>query len=170
METVVTPTPPVRPQVFSYAGFWKRFVAYIIDGIILGALELVIFLPLLGIIGVGALTMRDFDEPPLGFVFAFLSAYLAAIFLMVVAAWLYFALMESKKGATLGKMALGIIVTDMSGNMISFGRASGRYFAKIVSSLTLGIGYIIAGFTQQKQALHDILAGCLVINKSVMPR
>jgi uncharacterized RDD family membrane protein YckC len=73
--------------------------------------------------------------------------------------------MESKKGATLGKMALGIKVTDMSGNPVSFARASGRYFGKILSGLTLGIGYIIAGFSQQKQALHDILAKTLVVNK-----
>jgi uncharacterized RDD family membrane protein YckC len=85
---------------------------------------------------------------------------------LLAAEWLYFALMESMKGATLGKMALGIIVTDLQGNRISFGRATGRYFAKIISSLTILVGYIMAGFTQRKQALHDIIAGCLVINKS----
>jgi uncharacterized RDD family membrane protein YckC len=81
-----------------------------------------------------------------------------------VAGWLYFALMESSaKGATLGKMALGLRVTDLSGNRISFGRATGRYFGKIVSGMIFSIGYIMAGFTQQKQALHDIMAGCLVV-------
>jgi uncharacterized RDD family membrane protein YckC len=53
----------------------------------------------------------------------------------------------------------------MNGNRISFGRATGRYFGKILSGLTFTIGYIMAGFTQQKQALHDMIAGCLVINK-----
>jgi uncharacterized RDD family membrane protein YckC len=62
-------------------------------------------------------------------------------------------------------MAISIKVTDLAGNKISFGRASGRYFAKIISSLTLGIGYVMTGFTQQKQALHDMIAGCLVVNK-----
>jgi len=62
-------------------------------------------------------------------------------------------------------MVLGIRVTDLNGNRISFGRATGRYFAKIVSSLTFMIGYIIAGFTDRKQALHDMIAGCLVVNK-----
>jgi uncharacterized RDD family membrane protein YckC len=82
-----------------------------------------------------------------------------------VAGWLYFALMESSaKGATLGKRALGIKVTDMSGNRISFGRATGRYFGKIVSGVILYIGFLMAGFTQQKQALHDIMASCLVVN------
>lgn len=83
-----------------------------------------------------------------------------------IGGWLYFALMESSgQQGTIGKMALGIKVTDMNGNRIGFGRATGRYFGKIISSLTLTIGYIMAGFTQQKQALHDIIAGCLVINK-----
>jgi uncharacterized RDD family membrane protein YckC len=62
-------------------------------------------------------------------------------------------------------MALGIKVTDMTGNKLSFGRATGRYFAKIISGLIMGIGYFMAGFTQQKQALHDIIASCLVVNK-----
>jgi uncharacterized RDD family membrane protein YckC len=70
---------------------------------------------------------------------------------------------SSAKGGTLGKMAIGIMVTDMTGNRISFGRATGRYFAKILSQMILMIGFLMAGFTQQKQALHDILAGCLVV-------
>jgi len=79
---------------------------------------------------------------------------------------LYYALMESSaKQATLGKMAISIKVTDMAGNRISFGRATGRYFGKYVSALIMYIGFLMAGFTQQKQALHDIMAGCLVVNK-----
>ncbi|MBI4809901.1 MAG: RDD family protein, partial [Ignavibacteriales bacterium] len=117
----------------------------------------------LAMIGIG-LWNEDFD-PSVGFVFYLIGTYIAMILTIIVGEWLYFALMESMKGATLGKMALGIIVTDMKGNRISFGRATGRYYGKIISSLTLSIGYIMAGFTQQKQALHDIIAGCLVINK-----
>jgi uncharacterized RDD family membrane protein YckC len=75
--------------------------------------------------------------------------------------------MESSKfGGTLGKMAVGIRVTDLNGNRISFARATGRYFGRIVTNLTLLIGYIMAGFTEKKQALHDVLASCLVIKKS----
>jgi len=75
--------------------------------------------------------------------------------------------MESSKfSGTLGKMAIGIKVTDMEGNRISFARATGRYFARIVTNLTMLIGYIMAGFTEKKQALHDILANCLVVRKS----
>ena len=69
----------------------------------------------------------------------------------------------SSKKATLGKMALGLIVTDVNGVRLSFGRASGRYFGKILSGLILNIGFIMAAFTEKKQALHDILAGTLVL-------
>jgi uncharacterized RDD family membrane protein YckC len=60
-------------------------------------------------------------------------------------------------------MMLGLRVTDMSGSKISFGQATGRYFGMIISGLILCIGYMMAGFTQHKQALHDMLAGCLVV-------
>jgi uncharacterized RDD family membrane protein YckC len=84
----------------------------------------------------------------------------------VVIEWLYFAGMESSAGqATLGKRALGIKVTDMSGNRITFGKATGRFFGKILSSLILLIGFLMAAFTQKKQALHDLLAGTLVVNR-----
>ena len=80
--------------------------------------------------------------------------------------WLYYALLESSsRQATLGKMAIGIIVTDLDGGRISFGRANGRYLGKMVSAFILMIGFIMAGFTERKQGLHDIMAGCLVLNK-----
>ncbi len=163
MEPTTTPTP--AQVTFSYAGFWKRFVAWIIDKIILGAVSMVIFIPFIGILGISTLRWHELDEAPMGFLFAIFGAYMMAIAVYFVIQWLYYALLESRKGATFGKMALGIVVVDMAGNRVSFGRATGRFFAKIISGLILGIGYIIAGFTQQKQALHDILAGCLVINK-----
>jgi uncharacterized RDD family membrane protein YckC len=78
--------------------------------------------------------------------------------------WLYFALMESSsKQATPGKMAIRIAVTDLRGNRISFGRATGRHFGKIISIFTFFIGFLMAGFTKRKQALHDMMAGCLII-------
>ena len=156
-------TMPVQP-VFHYAGFWKRFVAYLLDQIIIGVIGFFIVVPFLAMIGFSIFS-SDFEMTD-ELVYTLITAYFSVIILGVAAEWLYFALMESMKGATLGKMALGIIVTDMQGNRISFGRATGRYFAKIISSLTMLIGYIMAGFTQKKQALHDMIAGCLVINKS----
>ena len=81
--------------------------------------------------------------------------------------WLYFACMESSRyQGTLGKIALGIIVTDMQLRPVSFGRASGRFFAKLITGLIpLCIGYIMAGFTAKKQALHDMIASCLVMRR-----
>jgi uncharacterized RDD family membrane protein YckC len=72
---------------------------------------------------------------------------------------------SSSKQATLGKMYVGLQVTDMAGNRISFTRALVRHIAEILSYLTFFIGYIISGFTTQKQALHDLIAGTLVVKK-----
>jgi uncharacterized RDD family membrane protein YckC len=72
---------------------------------------------------------------------------------------------SSERQATIGKKALGIIVTDAHGKRITFYRASGRHFGKIVSSITLGVGFVMAGFTKKKQALHDIMFDCLVVVK-----
>jgi uncharacterized RDD family membrane protein YckC len=80
--------------------------------------------------------------------------------------WVYYAGFESSHlGATPGKWMLGIYVTDMEGRRISFARASGRYFGKIISGIVLGIGYMMAGFTEKFQALHDMIAECLVWKK-----
>ena len=163
MEMSAIQPPIQQPLLLHYAGFWKRFLAYIIDQIVISILGAVIVLPFLAMVGI-SLWSQDFD-PSADFLVTIISMYFTMILLIIIGEWLYYALMESMKGATLGKMALGITVTDMQGNKISFGRATGRYFGKIISSLTLAIGYIMAGFTQQKQALHDMIAGCLVINK-----
>jgi uncharacterized RDD family membrane protein YckC len=127
---------------FEYAGFWRRFAAMIIDGIIL--------------------TISYFFISSL---FGFKHESLV-IFIWIIGDWLYFTLYESsKEKATLGKMALRIIVTDNKGNQISFGRANGRYFSKIFSNMLMLAGYIMAGITENKQALHDIIADTLVIVK-----
>jgi uncharacterized RDD family membrane protein YckC len=96
--------------------------------------------------------------------FGFLFGFFGTIFLV---SWLYYALSESSSWqATLGKKMLNLKVTDMTGQPISFGRASGRFFAKIVTGMIpLAIGYIIAGFTEKKQAIHDMIASCLVLRK-----
>jgi uncharacterized RDD family membrane protein YckC len=82
--------------------------------------------------------------------------------------WLYHAWMESSEWqATVGKKALGLVVTDMAGRRVSFGRATGRHFGKIVTNVVpFLIGYIMAGFTAQKQALHDMIAGCLILRRN----
>jgi uncharacterized RDD family membrane protein YckC len=128
-----------------YAGFWRRVAAVLIDGLILS----VVLIPL-------SLVLRDPDQQT--------TVYTP---ISTVINWLYFALMESSdRQATLGKMALGIVVTDLEGNKIGFGRATGRYFAKILSALILLIGFIMAAFTAKKQALHDMIASTLVVKKA----
>ncbi|MEK6756022.1 MAG: RDD family protein [Bacteroidota bacterium] len=159
------PTPQRIPV--QYAGFWRRFVAYLIDSIILGVASFLVFIPVLGLlgIGIGAGAMEE-PEAAAGLVMAAMAAYFFSILVIAIAGWLYFALLESSnKMATLGKLAIGIKVTDMNGNRISFGRATGRYFAKILSGMIFMIGYIMAGFTEKKQALHDMIASCLVVMK-----
>ena len=87
--------------------------------------------------------------------------------LLVVIFWLYFSLMESSKiQGTLGKLILRIKVTDLNGERIEFGKATGRHFSRILSGFVLGIGFLMAAFTKQKQALHDILAGSLVVKRN----
>jgi len=151
----------------TYAGFWMRLLAAIIDGVLLGIVNIIILVPFLGLVGLTAAAHAsdvDVDSGGAGLMIALMSTYLISMLAVAVAGWLYFALMESSaRGATLGKMALGLRVVDINGNRIGFGRASGRYFGKIVSSAIFGIGYIMAAFTQQKQALHDIMASCLVV-------
>ena len=153
----------------TYAGFWKRFAAYLIDTIIIGFVMGIIMM----VFGVGLFTsMATMDEMTMdegdaeAMAAGMIGGMMTLILVASAAQWLYFALMESSaKQGTLGKMALSIIVTDENGNRISFGRATGRYFGKIISGAILCIGYIMAGFTEKKQALHDMIAGCLVVNK-----
>jgi hypothetical protein len=90
--------------------------------------------------------------------------------ILFIGQWLYFALFESSKSqATPGKMAMGIKVVDDVGQRVGFGRATGRYFGKIVSGLILNIGYLLAGWTARKQALHDMMASTLVVFNDVQP-
>jgi uncharacterized RDD family membrane protein YckC len=147
----------VRTQ---YAGFWKRFAASFIDSVILYIVEAVAMVPLSTLIPELAMTNNETITA------ASSGPILFALTISIVIGWLYYALMESSdSGATPGKMIMGIKVTDLNGKRVSFGRATGRYFGKMVSYLTLFIGFIMVGFTAKKQGLHDMMAGCLVLNK-----
>ena len=161
------PAPPVwqTPQVsrppMAYAGFWLRFVAYIIDAMILGIVGIGAFFPLFRA-NLHAFTAENPWEVYTNFSRPIFAIRLLALML----SWIYYASMESSTWqATLGKKILGLRVTDLAGNRISFARASGRFFGKILSGMILGIGFLMAGFTARKQALHDILAGCLVLRQ-----
>jgi uncharacterized RDD family membrane protein YckC len=72
---------------------------------------------------------------------------------------------SSSYQGTIGKKILGIKVIDMNGNRISFVKATVRYFSKLLSALIIGIGFLMAGFTNKKQALHDLIAETLVVKK-----
>jgi uncharacterized RDD family membrane protein YckC len=120
-----------------YAGFWKRFAALIIDAVILSA-------------GTGMLTAMSFGG---GAIVVFFGP------------WIYEALMLSSEWrATVGKRALSIVVTRSDGSRLSFGRATGRHFARYISTLLLFFGYFMAAFTAKRQALHDMIADTVVVD------
>ena len=140
-----------------YGGFWIRVVAAIIDAIILR----VVVAPV-GMI-FGALGLAGGMIPGVHHIGLGLLGGGVTFILLLFGTWLYEAFMESSSyQATLGKMIFGMKVTDLNGNRISFERATGRHFAKWLSAMVLGIGYIMVGFTERKQGLHDLLAGTLV--------
>jgi len=142
----ITPTAPLAlPGLPAgdaiHAGFWRRGAAYWLDFLILLIPCLVLnLIPFVGRL------------------------------LVLIGGWLYFAFMESSVAqASFGKQVMGIKVTDNAGNRIGFGRATGRYWGKLVSSLILCIGYMLAGWTVRKQALHDLMAECCVVFRAVEP-
>lgn len=137
---------------YKYAGFWWRFLAAIIDSLILTVANIVLGFIIGFVMGMSGLDVH---------VIRVLVNILAIIW-----NWLYFALFESSPWrATIGKRVCGLIVVDMDGHQISFGRATGRYFGKILSTLILFVGFMMAGWTAKKQALHDKIAHCLVLKR-----
>ncbi len=147
MENEILDSPDRYGFSPEYAGFWLRAAAYLIDAIIMTVVGLVIY----GTIG------GDFLEPNV------FSRILVA--LISVGYFVYYE--SSEKQATFGKQAIGIVVTDIHGGRISVGQAVGRYFSKILSAMILLIGFFMAGFTDKKQALHDMIAGTLVVKRQV---
>jgi len=133
---------PTSSTAAGYAGFWRRFVAWFIDALLVGLV--------FGIFNFAPLSVQGV--------------------LSLVGWWLYYSLMESSSlQATIGKLAMGIIVTDMDGRRVTFWRATGRYFSKVVLMFLLFLPYIASciaiAFTAKKQAFHDMMAGCLVVKK-----
>jgi uncharacterized RDD family membrane protein YckC len=136
-----------------YAGFWRRFFAWFLDNIILGAVAGVLT-PV--ILSVAPSSLREGLEGTLPFASVSVISFLIGV--------AYHSVMNcSTFQASLGKIVLGAKVVDMNGMPLTYGRAIVRECAKLLSGLLLGIGYIIAAFTQRKQALHDMIAGTLVI-------
>jgi len=158
------PVPAGYPAAMAgvrYGGFWIRVVAFIVDAIIVR----VAVHPIAAIFGISLAASwagmgMHHGLGALPFLF-FGGGVLAA--LIIGASWLYEALMlSSSYQATVGKMILGMKVTDLYGNRISFARATGRHFAKWLSGMILCIGYIMVGLTERKQGLHDFIAETLV--------
>jgi len=152
-----------------YAGFWWRFLGYIIDQLVISVVAGIFIFPIMGIFGLSIYSMIEsgveIEDSPM-FWSSIISLYSSIIFISVLINWLYFAIMESSRfQGTIGKLVLKIKVTDYNYQKISFGRATGRFFGKYVSSFILMIGYIMAGFTEKKQALHDLMASCYVIKE-----
>ncbi len=160
--------PPHGPRItIAYAGFWLRAVAFICDLLIITFASFPILWKLI--------EQNVGPEPSAHQYVAFYTSgtrqAIAFQLLLQLICWLYFAAFESSRWqATPGKKILGLYVTDLNGKRISFGRATGRYIGKALEQLTLFIGFVMAGFTARKQALHDIVASCLVLKKRSLPR
>lgn len=152
-----------------YGGFWRRLLAFLIDLIFILLIE-VFAIGIFGLSGTLGKVFQVIKGTPVSTAFGSgsLSQTLVPIFtavaiLVLIIPWLYYAGLEvTRNQATLGKMALRLVVTDMNGEKISFARATLRHFSKFVSLLVFCIGFIMIGFTCRKQGLHDKIAGCLV--------
>lgn len=177
--TGAPPPPPPGPRTLSrvttavledYAGFWKRLAAYILDAILLYIPSVLIEKMFGGDVATAALeraVAASAGNPEL--VLAAQQQYYAtmwpALLIGALIAWAYFAICESSAWqGTIGKLALGIRVTDLHGARISLARAIGRYPGKFLSAFILCIGFLMVAWTQRKQGLHDMLAGTLVLN------
>ena len=146
------------------AGFWKRFAAMVIDGLVTAAASWAIQIPLFILAGIGAGSQLMSLGSSLGVVL--LSYTITLLVPLFYFAWMH----SSAAQASLGKMAVGIKVTRGSGERISFWRAFGRYAAYALTViLSLGLGGLVSalttGLTERKQALHDMMCDTLVVDK-----
>ena len=150
---VQQPEQSQQPAV-RYGGFWRRVISYLID---MTVISLVAKAITIGEYQADVLYSLDLTDLAVGTI--------TTVFTWVVSL-IYFPLMESSYWqATVGKLAMGLMVTDANGLRITAGRAFGRYFAKFISGIIIGIGFLMAGFTAGKRALHDMIAGTYVIER-----
>ncbi len=159
------------PEVGVYAGLGRRFVAFIVDFILIalfGIIAVTFFNLANGIMYLYYIVAAHAPISSLteaGTPIAALGPIVAAIgLLVIIVPWLYYAGFESSRGhATPGKVLMRLEVTDLSGNGISFARATLRFFGKFISTLIIFIGFLMIGLTKKRQGLHDKIAGCLVL-------
>jgi len=148
-----------------YGGFWIRFLAYFIDRIIVGVVAapfyfIMVFPRMVPILE----DAQRNQHPSPDMIEAVVGTALTFGFFALVGTWLYDALLTSSAWqGTVGKKVLRLKVTDEAGNRISFARATGRFFGKILSAMIMYIGFIMIGFTDRKRGLHDMIAGTLVM-------
>jgi len=167
------PPPPIAVGApvsapLPYAGFWERVAAYFIDGLILGVPFGIVVLALIFTFGgFGMMLHRAPVDAGAAFIAPMFLMFFLGMLFFVLLQWLYFAGLESsERQATIGKSVMSLRVTNLEGKRLSFGHAAGRFFAKIVSGMVpLAIGYIMAALTEKKQALHDLIAGTLVLKR-----
>lgn len=157
-------------RIYPYAGFWRRALALMIDSLILSIPAILIYALIMLSVTLGLASHQDAIRQSGEAGLAGILAVTGGMFFFQVAFfvlfWLYFAFMESgKKQATFGKRVMGIKVVGTDGGRISFARATGRFFGKYVSGLILNFGYCMAGFTQKRQALHDLMADTYVVQE-----
>jgi uncharacterized RDD family membrane protein YckC len=172
MNTTTTAPGTATAVTITYASFGARLVALIIDVIVIGVVQGVVITPLLTVMGLSiASDIQNSggtldDAQAIGMIGTIFAAMGSIMLISGAISILYYALLESSKTqASLGKMALGIKVTDLNGERISFGKAALRSIGKLLSGYIMCIGYLIAAFTEKKQALHDLIASTLVIKK-----
>ena len=181
----VAPPLPATPAVYSYAatmappphlvyaGFWLRVAAHVLDNLIVSIPFTAIWIVIvIMFVGVGAFSMASQanggqpGQPSVMFIGTIVVAYLGLILGRFIAIWLYHAFLESgPHQSTWGKRALGLKVTSYTGQRITFGHASGRYFSTLITNMTMGVGYLMVAFTDRKQTLHDMMAGTLVVRQ-----
>ena len=149
---VVAAPAPVPLPVPAYAGFWRRFATSIVDYAVtfpfLGAFRI--------LLGIGPLQGFEWHRE-----------FLIVLAVETVVHWLYSALLESSRWqGTLGQQLLGVRVTDARQRRVSFLRATFRHAAQLLSYATFGIGFLMIAFHPRKQALHDLIAGCLLLREA----
>jgi uncharacterized RDD family membrane protein YckC len=168
---VATPEEDEGPEVGVYAGLGRRFIAFIVDFILIligGSIVITFFSLTNGLkyayyMSASGVSYHDLTEA--GTLDAALGPIVAALgMLFVIIPWLYYAGFESSRSqATPGKVLMHLVVTDLEGNKASFARTTLRFFGKYISTLIIFIGFIMIGFTKKHQGLHDKIAGCLVL-------
>jgi len=148
-------------RVPHFGGFWIRVVAAFLDFLFLFG----VLIPVRMLLGSVATAIGM--NANISIHGTLVAWRIVRISISVVLVFIYRTMMESSElQATLGKIAVRLKVTDLRGERISFSRAVGRYFAKLLSLSSLGLGYLMAAFDEEKQALHDRVAGTFVVYRN----